>query len=198
MKTETVTLALGKVRCWDNIRGVTIHRYIDISYRECQRYAYRIVGACIDTHDISSSGRNQAIKCPQSHKIFQIHPTKCWITVMGWNLIFPMISHCVKDILYHISIDRRKWGLFAIMSEMLFKRFKSVHIQAFVLQSCKSKLLTLNLFKRCETKQLRTNFIDNLRVMLQKNKTKWQMLWRKWVNLKTLWGSSNSSSSSNT
>ena len=46
------------------IRGVTIHRYIDISYCECQRYAYRIVGACIDTHDISSSGRNQAIKCP--------------------------------------------------------------------------------------------------------------------------------------
>ena len=45
-------------------RGVTIHRYIDILYRECQRYAYRIVGACIDTHDISSSGRNQAIKCP--------------------------------------------------------------------------------------------------------------------------------------
>ena len=45
-------------------RGVTIHRYIDISYRECQRYAYRIIGACIDTHDISSSGRNQAIKCP--------------------------------------------------------------------------------------------------------------------------------------
>ena len=47
----------------DTFRGVTIHRYIDISYRECQRYAYRIVGACIDTHDISSSGRNQAIKC---------------------------------------------------------------------------------------------------------------------------------------
>ena len=45
-------------------RGVTIHRYIDISYRVGQRYAYRIVGACIDTHDISSSGRNQAIKCP--------------------------------------------------------------------------------------------------------------------------------------
>ena len=45
-------------------RDVMIHRYIDISYRECQRYAYRIVGACIDTDDISSSGRNQAIKCP--------------------------------------------------------------------------------------------------------------------------------------
>ena len=45
-------------------KGVTIHRYIDISYRMGQRYAYRIVGACIDTHDISSSGRNQAIKCP--------------------------------------------------------------------------------------------------------------------------------------
>ena len=33
-------------------RGVTIHRYIDISYRMGQRYAYCIVGACIDTHDI--------------------------------------------------------------------------------------------------------------------------------------------------
>ena len=41
------------------------------------------------------------------------------------------------------------------------------------------------------------NFIDNSRVMLQK-KTKWRMLWRKWVNLRTFWGSSNSSSSSNT
>ena len=52
-----------------------------------------------------------------------------------------------------------------------YKRFKSVHSQATVLQSCKSKLLTLNLFKRCKTKQLRTNFIDNLGVMLQrKNK----------------------------
>ena len=49
-----------------------------------------------------------------------------------------------------------------------FKRFKSVHTQATVLQSCQLKLLTLNLFKRCETKQLRTNFIDNSRVMLQK------------------------------
>ena len=48
----------------DVTRGVTIHRYIDISYRKCQRYAYRIVSACIDIHDISSSGRNQAIKCP--------------------------------------------------------------------------------------------------------------------------------------
>ena len=47
-----------------SIRGVTIHRYIDISYRECQRYTYRIVGACIDTHGISSCGRNQTIKCP--------------------------------------------------------------------------------------------------------------------------------------
>ena len=46
------------------IRGVMIHHYIDISYRECQRYAYRIVGACINTYDISSSGRNQAITCP--------------------------------------------------------------------------------------------------------------------------------------
>ena len=48
-----------------------------------------------------------------------------------------------------------------------FKRFKSVHTQATVLQSCQSKLLTLNLFKRCETKQLGTDFIDNLRVMFQ-------------------------------
>ena len=79
-----------------------------------------------------------------------------------------------------------------------FKRFKSVHTQATVLQSCQLKLLTLNLFKRCETKQLRTNFIDNSRVMLQKKKKKWRMLWRKWINLRTFWGSSNSSSSSNT
>ena len=41
-----------------------------------------------------------------------------------------------------------------------------------VLQSCQLKLLTLNLFKRCETKQLRTNFIDNSRVMLQKKNNK--------------------------
>ena len=53
-----------------------------------------------------------------------------------------------------------------------FKRFKSVHTQATVLQSCQLKLLTLNLFKRCETKQLRTNFIDNSRVMLQKKNNK--------------------------
>ena len=33
-------------------------------------------------------------------------------------------------------------------------------------------LLTLNLFKRCESKQLRTNFIDNFRVMLQKKQNK--------------------------
>ena len=49
-------------------RGVTIHRYMDISYRECQRYAYRIVGACIDTQDIFSSGRNQAM-CLKSEKL---------------------------------------------------------------------------------------------------------------------------------
>ena len=53
------------------------------------------------------------------------------------------------------------------------KLFKSVHTQATVLQSCQSKLLTLNLLKRYETKQLRTNFIVNLRIMLKK--TKW---WR--------------------
>ena len=41
-----------------------IHLYIDISYHECQRYAYCIVGAGINTYDISSSGRNQAIACP--------------------------------------------------------------------------------------------------------------------------------------
>ena len=111
------------IGAWQNfisfIRGVTTHRYIDISYRVGQRYAYRIVGACINAHDILSSGRNHAIKCPLSQKIFQIQSTKCRITVMGWNLIFPMISYCVRDILQHISIDGRKWGLFAIMSEML-------------------------------------------------------------------------------
>ena len=49
-----------------------------------------------------------------------------------------------------------------------FKPFKSVHTQATVLQSCQSKLLTTKFLKRCETKQLRTDFIDNLKVMLQK------------------------------
>ena len=77
-----------------------------------------------------------------------------------------------------------------------FKQFRSVDTHATVLQSCQSKLLTLNLFKRCGTEQLRTNFIANLRVMLQKKK--WWMLWRKWVNFRTFWGSSNSSLSSNT
>ena len=46
------------------IRGVTIHRCIGESYRNCQRYANRIVSGWIDSHDISSGGRNQAIKCP--------------------------------------------------------------------------------------------------------------------------------------
>ena len=45
-------------------RGVTIHRCIGESYRNCQRYANRIVSGWIDSHDISSGGRNQAIKCP--------------------------------------------------------------------------------------------------------------------------------------
>ena len=104
---------------WGITRGVTIHRCIGESYRNCQRYANRIVSGWIDSHDISSGGRNQAIKCPWSQKIFQIHPTKCRMNVMGWNLIFSMISYCLKDILQHSSIDGRKWGLFAIMSEML-------------------------------------------------------------------------------
>ena len=47
-----------------SIRGVTIHRCIGESYRNCQRYANRIVSGWIDSHDISSGGRNQAIKCP--------------------------------------------------------------------------------------------------------------------------------------
>ena len=50
-----------------------------------------------------------------------------------------------------------------------FKLFKSGHTQATVLQSCQSKLLTLNLLTRWETKQLRTNFINNLRVIPQQN-----------------------------
>ena len=61
-------------------------------------------------------------------------------------------------------------GCLQSCQKFCFKRFKSVHTQATVLQSCQLKLLTLNLFKRCETKQLRTNFIDNSRVMLQKKK----------------------------
>ena len=46
------------------VRGVTIHRCIGESYRNCQRYANRIVSGWIDSRDISSGGRNQAIKCP--------------------------------------------------------------------------------------------------------------------------------------
>ena len=49
--------------CWAT-RGVTIHRCIGESYRNYQRYANRIVSGWIDSHDISSGGRNQAIKCP--------------------------------------------------------------------------------------------------------------------------------------
>ena len=91
------------------------------------------------------------------------------------------------------------WGCLQSCQKCCFKRFISVHTQATVLQSCQSKLLTLKLFKRCETKQLRTNFIDNLRVMPQKKKKKeWRMLWRKWVNFRMFWGNSNSSSSWNT
>ena len=45
-------------------RGVTIHRYIDISYRECQRYTNFIAGAWIDTQDIPSGGKNRVITCP--------------------------------------------------------------------------------------------------------------------------------------
>ena len=63
-----------------------------------------------------------------------------------------------------------------------FKLFKSVHTQATVIQSCQSKLFTLNLLRKCETKQVRTNFIDNFRVMFQK-KTKRQRLW-KWMNFR--------------
>ena len=48
-----------------------------------------------------------------------------------------------------------------------FKLFKSGPTEATVLQSCQSKLFTLNLLTKCETKQLRTNFIDNLRVIPQ-------------------------------
>ena len=48
-----------------------------------------------------------------------------------------------------------------------FKLFKSGPTEATVLQSCQSKLPTLNLLTRCETKQLRSNFIDNLRVIPQ-------------------------------
>ena len=76
-------------------------------------------------------------------------------------------------------------GCWQSCQKCCFKWFKSVHTvhtQATVLQSCKSNSLTLNLFKRCETKQLRTNFIDDFRVMLQKKK--WWMLWRKWMNLR--------------
>ena len=47
-----------------------------------------------------------------------------------------------------------------------FKLFKSVNTQSTLLQWCQSKLLTLNLLTRCESKQLRTNFIDNFRVIL--------------------------------
>ena len=100
----------------------------------------------------------------------------------------------------HPTAQFNRWAKMGVVCNHVrccFKRFKSVHTQATVLQSCQLKLLTLNLFKRCATKQLRFNFIDNSRVMLQK-KTKWRMLWRKWINLRTFWGSSNSSSSSNT
>ena len=116
---------------------------------------------------------------------------------MGWNLIFSMISYCLKTSYSTVQSMGENGGCLQSCQKCCFKRFKSVHTQATVLQSCQLKLLTLNLFKRCETKQLRTNFIDNSRVMLQK-KTKWRMLWRKWINLRTFWGSSNSSSSSNT
>ena len=45
-------------------RGVMIHRYIDILYREWQQYTNYIAGACIDTHDIPSGGKNWAIIYP--------------------------------------------------------------------------------------------------------------------------------------
>ena len=74
----------------------------------------------------------------------------------------------------HPTAQFNRWakngGCMQSCQKCCVKRFKSVHTQATVLQSCQLKLLTLNLFKRCETKQLRTNFIDNLRVMLQKTK----------------------------
>ena len=38
------------------------------------------------------------------------------------------------------------------------KLLKPVHSQATVLQSCQSIFLTLNLLKRCETKQLRASY----------------------------------------
>ena len=122
------------------IRGITIHRYIDISYRKCKRYAYCIVGACIDTHDIydpastfQSMGENRG----------------CWNPVRS----------------------------------AAFKQFKSVYYQDTILKSCQLKLLTLNLLTRWESKQLRANFINHLRVILQKNQNgggQWRMLWQ-WV-----------------
>ena len=48
---------------------------------------------------------------------------------MEWNLIFPIISYCVKDILQHISIDGRKWGLFALMSAAATTMFKYYTLQ---------------------------------------------------------------------
>ena len=51
-------------------RGVTIHRCIGESYRNCQRYANRIVSACIDSYDISSSGKNRV---QQLHYAWLLH-----------------------------------------------------------------------------------------------------------------------------
>ena len=74
-----------------------------------------------------------------------------------------------------------------------FKQFKSVYYQDTILKSCQLKLLTLNLLTRCESKQLRTNFINHLKILQKKQHGggQWRMLWQ-WVNFRTFWGSSNS------
>ena len=66
-----------------------------------------------------------------------------------------------------------RWGLLENMSQTLPLNCSN---QFTVKSNCSSimsiKMLTLNLLTRCETEQLRTIFIDNLRAFLQKKKKK--------------------------
>ena len=78
-----------------------------------------------------------------------------------------------------------------------FKQFKSVHTKKSLFFNHVNKMLTSNLLTRCKTKQLRTILLTTWELSSRRKK-KWQMRVWQWVNFRTFWGSSNSSSSSNT
>ena len=100
-------------------RGVTIHRCIGESYRNCQRYANRIVSGWIDSHDISSGGRNQAIKCPLKSENLPNSTNK--MSDKCYRMKFDLFDDQLLLKRHHTAQFNRwaKMGVVAIMSEML-------------------------------------------------------------------------------